>query len=447
MPDSYGAAILVSVPGAPAIDRTPEEIVADALAGRQWINTAALSGGRQQLYGKALDGWIYVDPNGARWLVRCPQLSETIVHSFGSPLSGTLTLARFGELGGAAESYSYPFTCAWGVDGSGAPSSGRVLVDAVASDGSSAIIMVHERRLTGEPQIRWPHSFLEVTVSGLGDAAIVACAVVKSRMAVSRAEINWPTPTGYIVGYYIGPPDYPDTWRVRLASDPTPPGEGNFLEWGGRAVGVYSGAVSFSIRRTLAIWYDASGNRVDVEFAVDCSGSLSMPIPDEPHSVTQTGTADWTAAITVGGAAQSQVSGSWSATSTVSETESTRSRVDVIDGQSYPYSENGPGATYQGLAYGFLGEWRFADGYSATPAYIANNATTFSGRLAVVRYSPQVIGLRADRPTGYAYHPPATPSGVATGPAAESDASRKYGSHDPHIGACAWLESTPVCYV
>ena len=59
-------------------ERTPDEIAADDAAGRTWINYGIIAGFNRRLYGAALSdtglspaqGWIYVDDDGDRWMVR-----------------------------------------------------------------------------------------------------------------------------------------------------------------------------------------------------------------------------------------------------------------------------------------------------------------------------------------------------------------------------------------
>ncbi|MNZ22485.1 hypothetical protein D3C78_395770 [compost metagenome] len=455
MPDGFGAAHIVAVPGTPAVVRSPEEQAADTASGRQWRNTAMLSGGRQQLYGKPLDGWIYVDPNGARWLVRCAQLAESIMHDFGAPLSGTLTLIRFGELGGSAESYSYSFSCGWGMDDPGAPSSGRVLLDAIHPAGAAAIVMVHERRLDGDPQIRWPHSFLELTISGPGSAAVVGCSVIKSRTQAIQVSTSYSAGPLSHAGWKRTAPLYNNpVWHVWLDDETPPAGE----QWEGRVFVEISGPASLAIRRTLAIWYSAAGVRRDVDFVLSWSGSISCPVPSETgRECSATGA--WAASIEVAGSSLSTIAGSWSASSSevmdgydwgaysISSTET----VDGIDttesesGDSYPYVGSWTSVGF-GAASGFLSASIDPEEAEYMVDLAFSEATIFAG-LGVARYSPQVIGLRSPRPSGYAYHPPATPSGTAPGATSVASDSRKYGAWDPHSGACVWLETTPICYV
>ncbi|MCY1293497.1 hypothetical protein D9M68_546000 [compost metagenome] len=449
IPDTWGTAHRVAVPGVPAVVRSAEEQASDDAAGRQWRNTAVLSGDRLDLWGRPLDGWVYIDPDGARWLVRCANLDENTVRSFASPWSAVVTLSRFGEIGGEAASYSYPVSCGWGIDGALPPSSGRLRLESLKPNGAAAILMVHERRLnSAETQIRWPYAFLELAISGPGAAASVGCSVVKTRTAVSQATAAFDLGPDYLAGYYNGPPSFTPEWRFQLASTPPGPGEGNFSEWGGRACKVYSGALTLDIRRTLSIWYDASGSRQDVDFVIAWDGSAAIPAPTQ-DGLSCSGSASWTASIEVGGVVRCQLAGAWSGSASetldgVNPGSMTWDRIVTTDGIAYPESVSGGADNQSWVALPFDDILMYA---APTPALVEANATTFNGHLGVLRYSPQVIGLYADRPSERAYHPPATPSGAASGSVNTGAVTRRYGAWDPSSGATAWLETSPVCWV
>jgi hypothetical protein len=315
IPDTWGGAHRLAVPGVPEVVRSVEEQAEDDAAGRQWRNTAVLSRDRLELYGKPLEGWIYIDSDGVRWRVTCTNLEENTVRSFGTPWSGEVTLSRFGDFGGTAESHSYSVSSGWGVTGDVPLTSGQIRLESIKPDGSAAILMVHQRRMNGEEtQIRWPYSFLELTLSGPGADLTAACSVVKARSVVSQKVLDFDTGPDYLAGYYYGPGHAdPPAWRLQLASTPTPPGEGNFVEWGGRFCKVFSGPVSLLLRRTLSIWYDASGTRKDVDFVLDWEGTLDMPAPTE-DGLDCSGAVDWTAAIQVGGVVQCEIAGAWAGT-------------------------------------------------------------------------------------------------------------------------------------
>lgn len=71
-------AFLLRVPGTPPLPpRSPEEVAADDLAGRTWLDYGIISGYLRRLYGTSLadpstgsTAWIYADSAGRRWLVR-----------------------------------------------------------------------------------------------------------------------------------------------------------------------------------------------------------------------------------------------------------------------------------------------------------------------------------------------------------------------------------------
>lgn len=452
--DTGGAAHRLFVPGTPAVMRSEEELASDEEVGRQWRNEAILAGARLDLHGKNLDGWIYIDPDGTRWRVTCAQLDEDVVRSLAGTYSGTLVLERFGDFGRAAESYSYPFSCAWGIDGSSAPTSARVRLDALRSDGGAGIIMVHERRLSSdETQIRWPHSFLELSISGPGAEADVSCSVVKTRSQVSSATRSYDPGPRWLAGYYNGPPTFVPAWRVQLESTPPGPGEGNFSEWGGRVCWNSSGEFSLTMRRVLTIWYDTSGNKQSVDFVLSCEGEFDNPAPT-PTGVTVTSTAEWTASIEVGGVAYSHIDGSWDITGTETLTPPSntgtysQSGVNIVDGVSIPSTASGSSAPFAwitaNLSYANI---YLTSSESLMTWRVETGATTFSGRLAVARYSPQLIGLATQRTGAYSFLPPVSPSGVAPGSAQVATKQPYCGSWSPYTGEIAWLELAAVCWV
>ena len=88
-----GDSIDVRVPGNPPVTRTPEQLAADAAAGRAWLDYGILAGGNRRLYGQSIGprSWIYCPPDGSRWHV------ELI-----GPASPALRFRRFGEVPDAA---------------------------------------------------------------------------------------------------------------------------------------------------------------------------------------------------------------------------------------------------------------------------------------------------------------------------------------------------------
>lgn len=175
-----GSTSLIQHPGAAEIVRSPDEAAADAAAGRQWWNKAVLAG--DTLHGHALGGWIYIDSAGACWLATTT-LSE--LHIEGG--LATLTLKRFGVLGGKEEVHAYTFTMP--DMGQAEPvlegSSGLYRVSRYHANktGSAAVFEVSAEFL-GELYSRWrwrPCGWVELELSGPGAACVVTARTVKTR--------------------------------------------------------------------------------------------------------------------------------------------------------------------------------------------------------------------------------------------------------------------------
>ena len=62
-----GNTFVVRNSSAPGVNRTAEQLVADALAGKEWRDYGLISGSLRQIGGKefGLGSWIYSDPSGA----------------------------------------------------------------------------------------------------------------------------------------------------------------------------------------------------------------------------------------------------------------------------------------------------------------------------------------------------------------------------------------------
>ncbi|PKO54935.1 MAG: hypothetical protein CVU28_08100, partial [Betaproteobacteria bacterium HGW-Betaproteobacteria-21] len=191
-PDQAGAAFLLSVPGTPAVSRSVEQLAADVAAGRQWRSVATLSGQRQQLYGKPLDGWIYVDPDGARWLVKTGTLRTAAVSISGS-IAATITLARFGEFNAAPLVVTRTVTLAdtgqgtdpiQNIDGATISAYWVMLCD-LSPQGNRAALMMHALRFSSDAgtdnYTRYPLGFLELAIEGPGSSPTVTLSVLRTR--------------------------------------------------------------------------------------------------------------------------------------------------------------------------------------------------------------------------------------------------------------------------
>lgn len=82
------------------LELTPEQIDAEQAQGRNWLDHAIVYGGRNILFGHALDGWVCVDATGARWHIK--PVAGTIHHgllAIDAPLTVALDVRPFGYLG------------------------------------------------------------------------------------------------------------------------------------------------------------------------------------------------------------------------------------------------------------------------------------------------------------------------------------------------------------
>jgi hypothetical protein len=191
--DIAGTSHLVRAPGVPPVVRTPEQAARDTANGHEWRDTATLTGMRGQLYGQPLNGWIYIDPVGTRWLVECPSFLGKAASVTSGSFSETVSLTRFGEFPGVAESHSYPTTLA-GI-GQDTPvmsavytDNSKARVESISSDGGQAIIMLYA---PGGTTHRDPFGFLLLTISGPGEDAITTLSVLRTReQTIGVATVN-----------------------------------------------------------------------------------------------------------------------------------------------------------------------------------------------------------------------------------------------------------------
>lgn len=474
IPDTFGNAHLVKVPGVPAVTRTADELTADQAAGRDWRNMASLSGGRQNLHSQNLDGWIYIDPNGDRWLARCAEFDEDIEHDRSLAFAGTLTLSRFGVFGGEAESYSYPlsFTVAtWGFDTAAMmpailsfPAKVRILRDAYKPDGSAVIGAVHARyaNVTSAPNIRRVYSFLELSISGPGSAATVSIALIRPYSQV----ISY-TPGAFTVRQY----------SYSQLSDPVTGAVSYEFAWGrpGRAREDWlgsecSGTVSWSWKELLAIWYDVAGNHQEVAFELTASETYNSPVLqiDPPDSLNGhlsgavgiTGSA--TIKLSVGGVAFDTVAASFSNSYTYAGGSVTSSLSTTVDGQTYSSSQTSAlsapetgGATAAGLIepyqidlttdYGAMGlDTRRTESVPLEAGFKINIAP----RGYLLQQSRQVMSLMwGDSLNPYTIRPAVTPGGLFGNKASGLAAWRYYGAWCPQTQQALTLQTSPVCFV
>ena len=450
--DTYGSTHRVKVPGVAAVVRSPAEQADDTAAGREWRNEAILAGGKQQLYGQTLDGWIYIDPDGARWRVSCPEFSEQASRSLSSPLPATVTLQRFGDLGRAPESYSYPISLP--LDAIGAAGTAALIVDALRPDGSAAILNVHTRGT-----LRVPFGFLEVTLDGPGAAATVGATVARTAAQVSQIDTP-PAPTRL--------------WSAGGGSPWTDTEPGYYELTATEMVSTFQRLST----RTLALWYDDAGQAVDLLLRVACSYIYNAPRPplneagglmDFTTSASMTGTAE----IRLGAALieSAPIAVDVSLQFVSSDSNTLWSYSVSLDGVTVAGNSQVGGAitaAFPEIGYVFNGMGS-AHVQSVTEIYLLSfrpevseplgSGTPLRANVTPVWYSRQLLGLRLATETGpgtqpltrrWRFRPPASPSGLVSGETIDlttPTAPTYYGSRDPCTGAALWGQANPVCYV
>lgn len=460
--DTYGITHRHAAGLAP-IARTPSEQAADDAAGRQWRSEAILSGGRLQVHGKTIDGWIYIDSAGARWLVSCADINEQNIRSLAAPLVVTVVLSRFGMLGGAPESYSYEVSLP--LDGIGSSTSAYLMLDAFKPAGSAAIINVHQRVFDRRMQ-RVPYGFLEMTISGPGAGAVIGCAVVRTQAQTHYAD---PAPTPTRLWLVVGPGST-EYFDVEPAS---------FTHV------VFELEATFTRRseRIFALWYDAAELINELVLRVDASYTYSAPrapvsaesgVGNYTNTASFSGSAQWV----VGGAvveslpvaATMQVAfadnkADWVFSSTIDGvTLNGSSQSSPLNWLNLPFPEIGYTGPLSGTTVHNGASTSGLSVLSFRPDLSTNLSPTYAGavlyRATIYPYwhSRQVVGFELSTENGaphaasrrWRFRAPVTPSGAASGSTIDITTPTGptfYGSHDPYSGAAVWGQSTPVCYV
>lgn len=180
VPSDFGSAQVLRRPGWSAPARSTAEAAADAVAGRQWLDHALLSGSYRSIGGQRLRGYVYVDPAGKRWRVQTVSTHQPRAPGNLQPdtCSIAVTLTRFGHFDGknhssvvlsaqAPSGVALPPTTVWG------PGDGTADLICAKSDGSEAIFgrFVTPSFWWGAGQL-WPLLFWRLSISGTGDEAL-----------------------------------------------------------------------------------------------------------------------------------------------------------------------------------------------------------------------------------------------------------------------------------
>ncbi|WP_425056626.1 hypothetical protein [Pseudomonas abyssi] len=111
-----GNTFLQRMPWAPGAERSPEDALADAAAGRQWLDYFLVSGGAngRRVYGQldfwwrgSGEGWVYAAPNGTAWAV---WYSGLVLSA--SAWDGQLHASQIGAFAPGAVVHSHPLNLA-----------------------------------------------------------------------------------------------------------------------------------------------------------------------------------------------------------------------------------------------------------------------------------------------------------------------------------------------
>lgn len=189
----FGNTHIIRAP-APTPETDPEAQAAERAAGIVWQTYSLLSSTRNLLYGHHLDGWIYVDTAGGRWLVKQasgPDLMRYGDIDQGESLEIELTLRPFGELS-APEAEPVVITASLADIGQADPpditpergSTLRLRTTSISSNGRDAIIALYPSitppATVPDPR-DMPYGFLRLTLSGVEGTLAAALAVEHSR--------------------------------------------------------------------------------------------------------------------------------------------------------------------------------------------------------------------------------------------------------------------------
>lgn len=172
---------LIRPPGTRPDTRTPEEVSADTAAGRTWLDYGIISGLNHRLYGKSLNvpgspGWIYIAPDGSRWLARMVFANDTTLR---------LTFRRFGTISRSSADTSIVQTVDVPIAGlkangeyvgiSTVPTTDAKLYrfDAMSSTGAKVLITGRQRiwALGGVDGPNTPHLGISTATNGANNAA------------------------------------------------------------------------------------------------------------------------------------------------------------------------------------------------------------------------------------------------------------------------------------
>ena len=465
-----------------------------------------LAGGRRSLYGMPLDGWLYCDPSGARWLVTSDLEQSWPVNG---PISGTVRLTRFGVFGAPAESHDYAVSLAdigqpagealeWtNVEGVELITSLDARVTAISPTGHRAAVMLHKYRYTGkagaasyDPFARYPAGWLELAIDGNGASATVSLSVLRSRaQTISASADPEIQSSNFDYGWYVDNDTDPNTAYPWSEDNPIPAGITN-LSASFYTCGIVTPAQTavFAVHRLVDVWW-VDGAWVDLAMAY--AGSIERHAPKPTQSIntianrTNTNAVLCEVSLLRGGQVVQQWAVSGDAT-TGEETAGltttiTRDASWLLSTPAGPQSgtssnvESSPTAGF-GLQP-FFSAVSFAPslfGLSApalrrrafdlpTEAAIFLNYDAAAGQgafsedaISIVRHSNNLIGLRISHYYNgetivqeWWYEPAITPIGMHGARTVRpfNVAEQVWGSYCPVTHAVAWIEDQAVCWV
>ncbi|ANQ83713.1 hypothetical protein dqs_0637 [Azoarcus olearius] len=240
-----GDAYVLRVPGVPAVERSPEDAADDVVTGRTWLPYAIVSGSDYQIYSRPLGAgrWVYVDSAGDRWLVTTTLHGATLdTLTAGSTI--TVTLARFGVIGGTPATHTYTVTVPdlgqatptlYRPTSTGASVLAPDLVTgrlfAIHPSGTAAVFqLAHEvDALIRNSQARWrPCGWMELQITGAGASAAVSLVVLKTRRETVGTSVFDSDLHVYMlyqrvpeITYYEGTSPYPTCGGTRVTETVT----------------------------------------------------------------------------------------------------------------------------------------------------------------------------------------------------------------------------------
>lgn len=300
------AAHRMYVPGTPEVSRTVAQQSDDAANGYQWFDYAVMSGGSAQLYSKALGAgrFVWVDTAGDRWLIDASDMHNKTWTAATVPSSVWVRIRKFGVFG--ATDAERAIEVAMPSLGQASPDvyDGATLRNnfvsslySVHPQGRAAAFMLHYQLAAAKPSGRHPCGWYELQLSGTGDAPVISIAALHDRAAtlgtddvgsdveshggdyhlwtktetVVVAGDAYPACGGYttvttdaaLVTGETGPAGYTRQWDYgggNILKMETEESRTKTLSWSGMV---------------LAIWYDATGDKITTTIGVDYASTLS----------------------------------------------------------------------------------------------------------------------------------------------------------------------------